>query len=211
MVRNLAFCTIVGFAMPLVARSETWSLEAYVGDAYNLRTRLKISQEGGYSRSINADYETRGFEKPLYYVLRAARWQDSRAWEVSLIHHKLYLQNPPEAVSDLSISHGFNIVTLGRAARLGDWIYRFGAGPVITHAEATINGVRYDGPYRLAGAAVAIGGGRRFHLGKSVFVSAELIASAAYARPKLPGSPRAELRAANVALHGLAGIGVELR
>jgi hypothetical protein len=201
----------LAFAMPLFAYAQTWSVEAYVGDAYNWRTRLEISQEGGYSRSVKADYETRGFETPLYYMLRAARWDQRHAWEVSLIHHKLYLQNPPDGVGDLSISHGFNIVTLNRAARTGDWIYRFGAGPVITHAEATINGVRYDGPYRLSGAALVAGGGRRFAVGKSLFFSLELMATAAYATPKLDGNPGAKIRATNAALHGIAGVGIELR
>jgi hypothetical protein len=82
---------------------------------------------------------------------------------------------------------------------------------VITHAEATINGVRYDGPYRLSGAALLVGGGRRFEIGRSVFLSAELMATVAYASAKLPGSPQAKLKTTNAAIHGLAGIGVEFR
>jgi hypothetical protein len=208
MKRSLA---VFSMAVSFSAAADNWSLEAYVGDAYNFRTRLRVTQDGGFSRSVNADYETRGFDVPLYYMVRAARWEDRRAWEISLIHHKLYLENPPAGVSALNISHGFNIVSVNRAARSGDWTYRIGAGPVITHAEATINGVRYDGPYRLAGAALLVGAGRRFELGSSFFLSLELMASAAYARPKLPGTPQAELEMSNVALHAVAGVGIELR
>lgn len=201
---------VVALTLPLLcaAADERWSLEAYLGDAYNFRTRFKIEQDGGFSRSGRADYETRGFERPLYYMLRAARWQEARAWEASLIHHKLYLRNPPDGVGALSISHGFNIISVNRAARAGDWIYRFGAGPVVTHAEAVINGVAYDGPYKLSGAALLAGGGRRFEVSKSVFLSVEVMATAAYARAKLSGTPQAELRTSNLAIHGRLGMGI---
>jgi hypothetical protein len=213
MTRMRYLSAVIALTLPLLcaAADEHWSLEAYVGDAHNFRTRLEVEQDGGYSRSLRADYETRGFDRPLYYVLRAARWQDVRAWEVSLIHHKLYLRNPPQGVAALSISHGFNIFSISRAGRSGDWIYRLGAGPVVTHAEATINGVRYDGPYRLAGAAVLAGGGRRFELGRSVFLSVELMATAAHARAKLPGSPGAKIATNSAAIHALAGVGIEFR
>jgi hypothetical protein len=210
MMRMVAVSAMVAVTLPLQARCEPWSFEAYLGDAYNFRTRLKIEQDGGFSRSLGADYNTNGFEVPLYYLLRAGRWQESRAWEVSLIHHKLYLGNPPDGVASLSISHGFNIVSLNRAARAGNWVYRFGAGPVITHAEAVINGVVYDGPYRLSGAALLAGGGWRVGLSGSVFLSAELMATAGYVKAKLSGPPDATIRTSNVAVHALAGIGMEL-
>jgi hypothetical protein len=213
MTRMRSLSAVIALTLPLLcaAADGHWSLEAYVGDAYNFRTRLEVEQDGGYSRSLRADYETRGLDRPLYYVLRAARWQGARAWEVSLIHHKLYLTNPPDGVAALSISHGFNIFSLNRGGRSGHWTYRLGAGPVVTHAEAMINGVRYDGPYRLAGAAMLAGGGRRFELGRSVFLSLELMATAAHARAKLPGSPQAKISTTNAALHAVGGIGIDFR
>lgn len=189
--------------------ADRWSVEAYGGDALNFRNRLEIRQDGGYAQSLSADYRTHAFRSPPYYVLRGARWSDDAAWEVSLIHHKLYLANPPAGVSDLSISHGFNILSLARAFRAGDWTYRFGAGPVVTHAEATILGTKYDGPYKLSGAALLAGGGRRFYFGRSTFVSLEGMLTAAYASPSLPGPPNAKLKATNTAIHFLVGLGYE--
>jgi hypothetical protein len=186
-----------------------WSLEALGGNAYNLRSNLQITQEGGYSRSVRADYDTRGFSSPLYYMLRVGRWSERRAWEVSVLHHKLYLSNPPAGVADLSISHGFNIVSLNRAFRDGGWVWRLGAGPVVTHAEATILGTRYDGPYELAGAALVTGVGRRVYVAHSAYVSFEGAISAAYAKPQLRGTPSGELTVRNVALHGLLGLGFD--
>ena len=204
------WCALLLAAAPLApAVAQSWSLEAYVGSAYNFRNRLEITQDGGFSRSLSANYDTRGFETPLYYLVRAGRWETRAGWELSLLHHKLYLTNPPAGVASLSISHGFNVLALSRAFRYGNWLYRIGAGPVITHAEANINGVTYDGPYKLAGAALVTGIGRRFYIGASTFVSVEAMLTAARATPKLPGPPDAELKVNNVALHFLAGIGRE--
>src|SRR5574341_251609 len=207
---RFAFLLVLA-TLPPLACAQTWTFEGFLGDAYNLSSRLKIEQDGGYAKTLSADYRTRGFAPPFYYVLRAARWHEGRAWEGALIHHKLYLANPPDGVADLSISHGFNIVSLNRAVRAAHWVYRFGGGLVITHAEATINGVRYDGPYRLSGAALLVGGGWRFDFSRSFFASAELMATAAYASAKLSGPPDGRIETSNVAIHALAGIGYELR
>ncbi|MFM9883045.1 MAG: hypothetical protein ACKVQT_08460 [Burkholderiales bacterium] len=200
----LASCGWVSFAA-----AQTWTIEASLGNAYNLRAPLKVEQDGGYSRSLTASYETRGFEAPPHYLLRASRWNGESAWELSFIHHKIYLENPPDGVSSLSVSHGFNIATLNRAYRSGNWMVRFGAGPVITHAEAAINGTRYDGPYQLSGFAALAGGGYRHYFRQKTFVSLEGAVTAAYARPKMNGPPDARLSITNIALHGFLGIGQE--
>ncbi len=209
MKKTLLLLSVCAWTAGTAVAAESWSLEGYLGDAYNFRSRLKITQDGGFARSINADYDTKGFDSPLYYTVRGARWKQERAWELSFIHHKLFLRNPPAGVTALSVSHGFNMFTLNRAFRNGNWVYRFGAGPVITHAESVINGISYDGPYRLSGAALVVGGGRRFYLGKSAFLSLEAMATAAYVSPRMSGPPTAEINAANVAIHGQAGIGFE--
>ena len=43
------------------AAAETWNLEAFGGNAYNFDSRLRIAQDGGFSESLTAKYETRGF------------------------------------------------------------------------------------------------------------------------------------------------------
>src|SRR4029453_8210628 len=198
-----------GLVFGFPARADGWAVEAFGGNAYNFKSSLHITQDGGFSESLAANYETRGFSSPPYYVLRAGRWSGERAWEVSLMHHKIYLDNPPAGVSDLSVSHGFNILSLNRAYKAGDWTYRFGAGPVITHAEATILGTKYDGPYRLAGAGFLAAAGPRVHVGRSTYFAVEGAATAAYARPPLDGPPDAELRVTNFALHAMLGVGHE--
>jgi hypothetical protein len=201
---------LAGLACATPVAAQTWSLEAFGGNAYNFDSRLRIAQDGGFGESLTAKYETRGFRPPLYYQLRAGHWSGERAWEISLLHHKIYLANPPAGVSDVSVSHGFNIVSVNRAFRAGDWTYRFGAGPVITHAEATILGAKYDGPYRLSGAALLTAAGRRFYVGTSTYVTLEGALTAAYAKPRLAGTPSAELNVTNFAAHALIGVGHEL-
>jgi hypothetical protein len=45
-----------------------WSLEFFGGEAYNFDTRLRIEQDGGYSATVGAEYETRGFQAPVLYL-----------------------------------------------------------------------------------------------------------------------------------------------
>ena len=204
-----ALTALAAFVFIGPAAAATWSVEGFGGNAYNFRSGLHIAQDGGYSESVRAHYDTRGWRSPLYYMLRAGRWSEDRAWEVCVLHHKLYLSNPPAGVADVSVSHGFNIVSLNRAFRHRDWIWRLGAGPVVTHAEATILGTRYDGPYKLAGIALVTGLERRFYLGEATYLALEGGMTAAYAKPQLEGTPGATLTVRNVALHGLLGVGFD--
>lgn len=187
-----------------------WTAELALGDAYDFRTDLEIAQ-GDYSRELTAKYETRAYEDPPYYSLRLARTEHERGWELQLVHHKLYLQNRPPEVSSLSISHGFNMVTINRAFSRGEWTYRAGAGPVITHAEADVNGVSYGGPYELCGAAVMTSIGRKFIVNERWHAGAELSATLAYAQPRPDGTPPLELRLWNAAVHLQVGIGLRLK
>src|SRR4051812_26030805 len=187
--RKLALLLLLAAAP---AAAQTWTVEALGGNAYSLRTHLNIRQDPGYDRSIRGDYETRGFRSPPYYALRAGYWQggkdEASAWEAQLVHHKVYLKNPPDGVSSLSISHGFNIVSFNGAYRTGNSVFRFGAGPVTTHAEGTINDVTYAGRYQLSGFGALAGAGRRFPLTKGFFASIEAMVTAAYAKPDLSGA-----------------------
>lgn len=187
---------------------EGLSVEAFSGAAYNFKTRLDVEQNG-FSTRLVAEYETDPFETPIYYAVRAAYWQEGRAWELSMVHHKLYLKNEPPGIENFSVSHGFNILTLNRAFQYDGWIWRIGLGPVITHTEATVNGVSYDGPYELAGAGILAGISRRFYFKKSMFLSFELLGTAAYAETKPDGDPRLKADISNVALHGQIGVGLD--
>lgn len=189
------------------AHGADWSVELLIGDAYNADSHTKIKQGELGNISFTGDYETRGLESPLHYEWRIARWEDDRAWELQLLHHKIFLQNRPTGVEALSVSHGFNLLSVNRAVEHHGWHLRAGLGPVITHAEARILGTSYDGPYELAGAAVVIGIDRRLDLSKHCYLMGEVSGTYGYARAQPDGTPELEVTIRNPALHAQAGVG----
>lgn len=205
--RLLARLALLLLACAVHADAADWSLELLVGDAYNAPSHTRIEQQQWGKLSFNGDYKTQGLEGPLHYAWRIARWDDDRAWELQLLHHKLFLQNRPAGVDSLSVSHGFNIVTINRVFEHQHWRVRAGLGPVITHTEARILGSSYDGPYELAGAAALIGVSRQLQLGKNFYLVGEVAATFGYIRARPDGTPALEVTIRNPAFHAQAGVG----
>ena len=209
---SLSSATIVllaqlGGVQALASEPAAWSLDVLIGDAYNFSSQTQIEHVQVGAGSFGGDYETRGFEGPLHYAWRIAHWQDDRAWELQFLHHKLYLRNGPPAVETLSVSHGFNIVTLNRAFKLDGWLLRVGVGPVIAHPEARISGSPYDGPYEVGGAAAMAGIGRSLALTPRLFLHAELEMTFGYIDVHPEGSPDLEITILNPAAHAQIGLG----
>lgn len=201
---------VVGLALveqQAVADQAHWSFEALFGDAYNFDSRTRVRHEALAEFDVDGDYETRGLEGPLHYAWRVARWNDDKAWELQLLHHKLYLGDPPSPIHALSVSHGFNIITVSRAFELDGWRVRVGVGPVITHAEARVAGTSYDGPYELAGAAALVGAGRTLALTSRLYLLGEISATFGYIEANPDGTPELEISIRNPALHGQIGLG----
>jgi hypothetical protein len=196
-----------GSCATAAADAPAWSLELLIGDAHNFASHTRIERGGDPAIDLSGDYETRGFESPLHYALRIARWEGDRAWELELLHHKVYLQNRPRAVESLSVSHGFNVVSVNRACAVNAWRFRLGAGPVVAHPEASIAGVSYDGPYELAGAAVVGGAGAVIALTPKLSIVAEVSATYGYVRVHPDGEPDLRVEIRNPAIHAQAGIG----
>jgi hypothetical protein len=209
LIRALALLALSVLACPAHGKESDaqWSFDLLIGDAYNADSRTRIEHATLDNVSFTGDYDTRGLEGPLHYAWRIARWEDARGWELQLLHHKLFLQNPPAGVDALSISHGFNIVTINRAFEYRGWQMRAGLGPVITHAEARILGTAYDGPYEIAGAAVLVGVGRRLELGRHFYLLGEVAATYGYIHAEPDGAPNLEVTIRNPALHAQAGVG----
>lgn len=205
-MRPVAALLLLALA-PAAAPAASWSFEAALGSAWHADTRLEIAQAGEAPLALAADWATRPFQDSPYYALRLARWQGNRAWELSLIHDKMYLRNPPRGVAALSISHGFNLLTLNRAGRRDALTWRFGAGIVVTHVEGRVRGVDYDGPYDLAGVVALAGVSRRFYLAGPWFLNAELAATLARAEAEAHGVPALALEVRHAAVHALIGLG----
>jgi len=184
-----------------------WTFQVSVGEVANLETSLEIRQEGSPRIELDADYENRGFDAPLYYSLRAGR----SGWELELIHQKLFLKNRPPEVQRFDISHGFNLVTINRAWEARGFVWRIGAGAVVAHPENEVRGRELDpgdtnlgGGYHLAGPALQAGIEKRVELGERWLLGLEGKASAARAQVPVAGG---EADIPNAALHLLVGFG----
>jgi hypothetical protein len=202
-------------SLPAAALADDgWSARVALGGALNLKTALEVRQEGlAPVRVDSADYETRPLESPFYYSLRGGRWRGRRGWEVELVHHKIFLRDPPAEIQFFAVSHGYNLVTVNRGWQLGRVIVRLGAGVVVAHPESTVRGRTlpeegglFESGYHLTGPALQGAVERRFDLGERGRWFLTLEGKATAARAVLPVAA-GEAEAPNLALHALAGLG----
>jgi hypothetical protein len=192
---------------PAAARGQV-SVEVFGGSALNLHTPLTINQTGFPSIEFTAHYSERPFDAIPYYATRLGFWKGSGGWVVELLHHKIYLENPPADVQHFEVSHGYNIVTFNRGWRRNRFVILLGGGLVIAHSNSLIRGRdrSIDEPYTLSGVGVQAAAGRRLDLTPWFFASAEGKVTAAWARVPISGG---KATAPNVAFHGLLGIGAQ--
>jgi len=208
-IAGFIICILFLTLSPSIAGAE-WVFQISTGSAYSFPSPLKIKQDGEEDISLTAKYETRAWNTLAYYYdLRIAKWEDGRAWEFETLHHKLYLSNNPPEVDYFAISHGYNLNTVNRAWLIRGWIYRVGAGFVMTHPETSVRGKKYDNEggingFHISGVTSQVAVEKRFDLGKKFFFSLEAKLTASYAE-----IPIADGRASvpNTALHGIFGVG----
>jgi hypothetical protein len=196
--RSHAFVGALALALATPAGAQQWRLHLGTGVAYNLPSSLVIEQAGAPDLTLTAEYDTRAFETPLYYVVRLERVRSDGAIGLELIHHKLFLQNRPDEVQQFAISHGFNVVTLQRAWARGDALsWRAGAGVVVAHPETEVRGRGQprggwlDRGYYVAGPAAQLAGSASRPLigGLEAGLEAKLIGARAWV-PVAGGSAR---------------------
>jgi hypothetical protein len=208
---SVALAAAALFLAPIRARAQDrFRAEIFGGSAWSIPTTLTIDQSGEERLSFRAHWETRPFEDAPYYAVRVALWGGRRGWELQLLHHKIYLTNPPPEIDYFEVSHGWNILTIQRAirGRLLDW--RAGAGAVITHTEGRIRGREVDpgggifGGYHLSGAGALVGAGKSFSFSRRFFATAE--GQLTFSAARIP-IRTGHVRTANVAFHVLFGLG----
>lgn len=220
LLRMLILAALLIALAPLVAEGQDESglaIEAAIGTALNVPLPLTIEQHGFPTLNVTGHYATRPFEDAPYYAWRVGLWRHGSAWELQLVHHKLYLENPPPAIERFQITHGYDMLTFGRAWHHGSVLVRAGAGIVFAHPEGTIRektwpetggltlgfiGLLHDG-YFLTGPAARVSIARRF--GRTFFVAPEVEVSAARARVPIVGG---EASVPNIAIHPRIAVGV---
>lgn len=208
---------LAGFlaAAPAVQAGEPtrWGVQAMLGAPLNAPTPLAIRQSGEPDLRLDASWSTKPFELPFYWIVGAfARQGRCEAW-AELVHHKLYLSNPPPEVQSFSVSHGFNLFFLGLGREMTPWLWaRAGAGLVLAHPESSVRGRSLSGGggllgYGLAGPALTAGAQARWRpidrLG--LIGGASLIG--AYAVVPVEGG---SARVLNLSVHFTAGVDVEV-
>ena len=137
MSRFFRILALAALAIPSHAFAvDQWSLQIFGGAPLNFNFPLTIHQSGHPDLKVTGNYESRPLEVPYYYAWRLGAWDGNRAWEIELVHNKLYLKNKPPEVQEFSISHGYNLLTVNRAWKENGFIFRGGLGVVITHPTA---------------------------------------------------------------------------
>jgi hypothetical protein len=184
-------------------------LQVYLGSAASLPLPITISQGGDPDIRFTARWATRPRDASWYYAGRIGIWNGNRGWRLDLIHHKLYLTNPPRDVQELKITNGYNMVTVSRAFRRDKLTYALGVGPVITYPFSTIRNRQFDhqggwGGYFLSGGTVVGAATREFPLVAGLTVNLDARLSASYVRVPINGG---HVSLPNGALHVHAGLG----
>jgi hypothetical protein len=183
-----------------------FSVEVFGGTAFSFPSGLTLEQEGQEDIGLTGEYETRPFEQPFYWAVRASLRGSKSAWELQLIHHKMHLSNPPQEVESFEITHGFNVLTLNYALESLPANVRFGAGVVLPHVTGTVRGEDYstEGGYRISGPAFLVGAGKRWQLVAGLTAGVEAQLSAAWASASVAGG---RVSASSFAFHLWIGLG----
>jgi hypothetical protein len=195
-----------GFARP--ARFHPY-ISAATGLQYNVPLRLVIRQSGQPDIRLTAHFDTRPFSEVPYYDVKVGMARSHWAFELELVHHKLYLANRPTEVDTFEITHGYNPILLNTAMEKWGIAFRAGAGIVLTHPQTTVRGLQFPETggilgWYVSGPAAQIGVSKQLDLSPHFFAGVEGKLVGAWARvPIAEGSADVP----NLSLHGLVSAG----
>lgn len=192
------------------AAAQGFTAEVFAGTAWSLPMPLQIVQPGESPIKFRARYKTRPWQGSPYYAYRLGY----QGWSAELVHHKLYLQNPPSDIEHFEISHGYNLAMVSRALPYQEQqpIFRIGIGLVIGHPEGRIRGKSINpvksmlgGGYHISGACLQLAVGPPLEIAEHWFFRPEAKLTAAWTRMPLANGGFAQVP--NIALHTLLGFG----
>lgn len=192
-----------------VASADTFVIETFLGGAVDVPLPMVIAQQGSAPIAMWGAFSTRSFAPPApYYDVRLGLWNaDDEAWEIELLHHKLYLDNVSDQVQMFNMTFGYNMIFINRAKKLIDnWYIRYGVGPVIPHPQSIVNGQVSNVWYALAGAGGQVALQYKYPLLKNFHLTGEVKATGALT--VVPISNGAAV-IPNVAAHLLFGVGLD--
>jgi hypothetical protein len=228
-LRARAVCVVPVLLAVVCARATAQSsgrevhAEVLFGTAWSLPTPLIIRVPNTAPIRRRGRYSTHPWSDAPYYAYRVGVGSLSErgvpaAYEVELLHHKLYLDDPRPPVEHFEVTHGYNLVTANVVRPANQFAARFGVGLVIAHAEGRIAGERVGGTrrtflgggYHIAGLTAQLAVGRRYAFARgrvAVYALPEVKVTASIARVPL-GDAGGRVLVPNIAVHALAGLGV---
>ncbi len=166
---------------------EKLSFELFTGMPYNIPLQLNISQSGETDLHLIAKFDSEPFTIPIFWVWRISYWNRSTAWEFEAVHHKIFLKNRPPEVQEFSVSHGLNLITINRAWKYSEFIFRIGAGIAIAHPETSVrnktlpeDGGIFKWGYYWAGPALLISAGKDFSVTDELYLTCEARINSTY-------------------------------
>jgi hypothetical protein len=179
------------------------------GLQYNVPLPFVIRQSGHPDIKLTAHFDTRPFVEVPYYDVKVGIARKPWAFELELVHHKLYLANRPAEVDTFEITHGYNPLLVNCVRDWSGFKLRAGVGVVIAHPQTMVRGLRFPETggilgWYFSGPAAQVGVSKSWELGRHFLAGCEGKFVAAWARvPIVDGSADVP----NLSLHGLASVG----
>jgi hypothetical protein len=183
-----------------------WTAAAYAGWAASFKSDVEVRNAGSQTAVMfdGIRFQSRSFQKPLYYGLRAGyMFRPQVGVEFEFIHLKVYADvdtpvqvsgtlnganvnapmMPSGVIQQLNVSHGVNLALANLVFRLPirgtnagpprlSLTARFGAGPTLSHTEATVLGVS-AAHYESGGAGIQAAGGAEVLLHRGLYALGE--------------------------------------
>jgi len=213
-MRNTLSLLIIGWLCSVLCPNSlaqsSWSIELAAGDAFCFPTPMSIQQSGYPDIHSNARFATNSFKLPIYYSVKAGKWQDGHGWQLELIHLKIELKNKRSEIQRFEISHGFNLLTINRAWNTNNFRFQFGGGMVVAHPENTVrnqklsenSGILNKG-YYITGPTVQLAVGRKLVRARRFSVMTQGKLTGSYSRVPIANG---HAQVTTIAIHGLVGL-----
>jgi len=207
---------LIGTLGARTAHAQRLTLEALGGGAYNVPVPLTVRQTGFPDIRFTAHYATKPFGPYApYFSWRLALWNrdETAAWELVQLHHRLFLTNNPPEIQFFAIHFGYNYLMAGRVWKKAGFVYHVDAGVIVCNPSNIVRGMEldtrhsgiFDAGYDLDGWGGQMAIGRNFDLLKHVYATGNVAVVLGHARvPVADGSATTP----NVSLHGEIGLGV---
>jgi len=179
------------------------------GLQYNVPLPLVIRQSGHPDIKLTARFDTRPFVEVPYYDVKVGIARKPWAFELELVHHKLYLANRPAEVDTFEITHGYNPLLVNCVRDWAGIKLRAGVGVVIAHPQTMVRGLRFPETggilgWYVSGPAAQVGFSKSWEFGRHFLAGFEGKVVGAWARvPIVDGSADVP----NLSLHGLVSVG----